>query len=671
MGSPTEAQTRLAEQRAQRPAHRLVITPWIEIEALCRLTLLRYLEGCSAELAAAAAEFFDSRHGEDDIVRDVDTNVWSRLKTTLERITVVDPACGEAHMLVGALDLLDTLLAHADGILGFDTDPRTRRLAIVQNSLYGVEAQVGVLSRGKQRLARAAAGPNHHVCGAGRSNLVCGDSLVERDEFHWSDRFRPVMEAGGFHLVLGNPPYVRHEQIADPLNRLPAGEYKQMAFAAVQAKRHVLFDAGSKDPTSTSLSRRSDLSVLFTLFGLSLLRPGGALGFVVPNALSSAQYGEPFWQILGSGGFESRIVENLARRSFAHAAVNTSLLLAWRGRENPGISSGGAGTRREPPSSSHTFSNQCMGGQERWATGLSRLHSKISGHCTALGTLGQLRYPIKTGLNCFFYPDADTRSRFNIESRFLIPVIKSPRDVAMLAVAPSDLRSVLFHCSYAPAELLQSGASGALTYIAWGSGQSKPGRDARTRLPWPAVPSLRGRDLWYAVTLPAEAHILCPRFFHRRFFFALPEPGILEDQTFYGLRLAPYLQSSRLLVGALLNSSLSYLMIETHGRTGLGDGVRQFALRDMAALPVPDPGRVDASLIPALMTVLARVASRPILSIEEDVQQDDRIELDALTCAAMGLSAAAGADARQYLTALVEQRLARARRREHDGHEPV
>lgn len=663
MGSPTEAQTRLVESHLSHPAHRLFATPRIDVDALCRLALLRYLEGCDPELSRTTAASFDSYQAAGQCPTAGDAGVWSRLKQTLERTRVVDPACGEADMLVGMLELLDGLLSRADRVLGIYTDPGTRRISIVQHNLYGVEAQASTLSRARQRLARAIVGSGQDLPLAVTSNLAWGDSVVERDDFRWSERFRSVMEAGGFHLVLGNPPYVRHEQIADPLNTLSADRYKREVFAVAQAKQHGLLDA-SRSAACTTLSHRSDLCVLFTLFGLSLLTPDGVLGFVVPTALLSAQYGEPFWHTLISAGFDHRIVENYSRRSFAQAAVNTALLLVWRLPEKTVISaSRPADASSSPAARALGRPSRSSGNRTTVPAGLNRVQNSITARCTALDALGRLRYPIKTGLNCFYYPDIATRSRFNIELRYLVPVVKSPRDIDTLTVTRADLSSVLFHCVHSPAELRRDGASGALSYVAWGAEQTRIGCDAVTRMPWPTVPSVRGRNPWYSISLPAAAHILCPRFLHRRFFFALPEPGIVEDQTFYGLTLWPGPRSNRKLIGALLNSSLSYLMMEIHGRTGLGDGVRQYALRDMASLPVLDPTAVDTSHMSALTDVFEQLACRPILPIEEDVQCPDRIELDALVCTAIGLSASVGAAARQYLTALVEQRLARATRR--------
>jgi len=297
--------------------------------------------------------------------------------------------------------------------------------------------------------------------------------------------------------------------------------------------------------------------------------------------------------------------------------------------------------------------------------GLSPLLRRTEGRCTALGSMGRLRYPIKTGLNCFFYPDAAARAQFKIEPAFLVPVVKSPRDVRTLTISRDDLPTVLFHCPYSPTYLEKEGATGALSYIAWGAAQARPVSAGGTRalLPWPSVPSLRGRAPWYRLPLPDSAQILCPRFLHRRFFLALPEPGILEDQTFYGLELSPHLHRHRLVVGALLNSSLIYLMMEIHGRTGLADGVRQYALHDMAHLPVPDIAHMNPALMSELACAFERLAARPILPVEEEVLQSDRVELDSLVCAALHLSPADARNARRYLIDLVSRRLQRARSR--------
>jgi hypothetical protein len=171
------------------------------------------------------------------------------------------------------------------------------------------------------------------------------------------------------------------------------------------------------------------------------------------------------------------------------------------------------------------------------------------------------------------------------------------------------------------------------------------------------VPSVRGRAHWYAIPLLQPAGVICPRLFHRRYFFVAPTTPILEDQTFYGLLLE---QRRRNVVAALLNSSLTYLFVETLGRTGLGDGVLQHALGDMATLPVLDPRSLSDALIRDLTATFQPLAARPILPIEEEVKQGDRVALDEVVAAGAGMREAEMREVRETLVELASQRQERA-----------
>ena len=79
---------------------------------------------------------------------------------------------------------------------------------------------------------------------------------------------------GGFDIVIGNPPYVRHERLGK--------EYK----AALQV---AFSDVG----TGTA-----DLYVYFYAKGLNLLRAGGRLAYITPNKFMRAGYGEKLRGVL-------------------------------------------------------------------------------------------------------------------------------------------------------------------------------------------------------------------------------------------------------------------------------------------------------------------------------------------------------------------------------------
>ncbi len=95
--------------------------------------------------------------------------------------------------------------------------------------------------------------------------------------FHWDlefpevfyDRYgRPLGEAAGFDAVIGNPPYVRQEQLA------PLKPYFQAAFPA-------------------TYSGTADLFVSFFHQGVKLLRAGGRMSYISSNAWLQTNYAEP------------------------------------------------------------------------------------------------------------------------------------------------------------------------------------------------------------------------------------------------------------------------------------------------------------------------------------------------------------------------------------------
>jgi hypothetical protein len=84
--------------------------------------------------------------------------------------------------------------------------------------------------------------------------------------------FPQVMKAGGFDVVIGNPPYVRQESLKDQK------EYYQSRYAVYQGT--------------------ADLYAYFIEKGISLLRPGGVFSYIVANKWMRANYGKPLRKFL-------------------------------------------------------------------------------------------------------------------------------------------------------------------------------------------------------------------------------------------------------------------------------------------------------------------------------------------------------------------------------------
>lgn len=96
-----------------------------------------------------------------------------------------------------------------------------------------------------------------------------------RVPFFAFDVHRPdVIAAGGFTVVVGNPPWVRAERLSEPER-------------AALKDRFTWWRAGS----GRGFVHLPDLSVAFAERALELAAPGGVVGLLVPSKLASAGYG--------------------------------------------------------------------------------------------------------------------------------------------------------------------------------------------------------------------------------------------------------------------------------------------------------------------------------------------------------------------------------------------
>jgi len=93
--------------------------------------------------------------------------------------------------------------------------------------------------------------------------------------FHYQSQFAEVFAAGGgFDLVLGNPPWVRAEDLPSVLRRQLGGRYAWW----------------SARPQSPGYAHQPDLSVAFVERARELVAPGGTVAVLLPAKLATTDY---------------------------------------------------------------------------------------------------------------------------------------------------------------------------------------------------------------------------------------------------------------------------------------------------------------------------------------------------------------------------------------------
>lgn len=135
----------------------------------------------------------------------------------------------------------------------------------------------------------------------------------------WSIEFADVFgEKEGFDIVIGNPPYVRQEDIADPTGKVKdKKEYKSYL------QEMVRLDFPDYFTPKTKLNAKSDLYTYFYIRALRLLNPHGIHTFICSNSWLDVGYGVWLQEFLLNRCPVELIIDNHAKRSFQAADVNT------------------------------------------------------------------------------------------------------------------------------------------------------------------------------------------------------------------------------------------------------------------------------------------------------------------------------------------------------------
>ena len=235
---------------------------------------------------------------------------WDACLAELQTVRLVDPACGSGAFLIEAFDQLhrhyqeinERLIELRRGeVRLFDADRTILRHNLFGVDLNGEAVQIARLSvwiktaeRGKELTDLDA-------------TIRAGNSLVDDHDLDpraldWREAFSTVFAAGGFDVVVGNPPYVRQELLGD------LKPYLAERFAAYHGV--------------------ADLYVYFFERGLDLLRPGGRLSFVVTNKWMKAGYGAPLRRLFAERSWVESVIDfGHAKQIFPDADVFPSIVV--------------------------------------------------------------------------------------------------------------------------------------------------------------------------------------------------------------------------------------------------------------------------------------------------------------------------------------------------------
>ncbi len=518
--------------------------------------------------------------------------------------------------------------------------------------------------------------------------------------FVWDIAFVEIFsQCGGFDIVIENPPYIRQEDIRDLM--LPRDEgikttnkqvYKAKLARAVYQVHPKFFgyqpkkDIKPDKPEASvkhKLNGRSDLYVYFYFHGLSLVNPKGTFCTITSNSWLDVAYGAKLQEFILKQCQLKMVLDNSAKRSFAAADVNTviSLISAPNGHRESGLQHLArfvnftvpfeaildavifyeietASVRVSAPEHCihpllqrsllvHGTGENARYIGDKWGGKYLRapdiywtLLEKGKDKLVRLEDISEVNFGIKTGVDRFFYLDDERIQEWGIESEFLKPAIKSPREGKRILVDPSQLQFKLFMCHADKAALA---GTAALDYIKWGESQGFHRR-----------PSCRSRNRWWDLGKWGYPDMLWQSAYNVRF-------GCFENAGDYfgGARFSfiEFKEKNSGTIRAYLNSTIIPLLIETEGIANLGEGVIQTNVYWLKTLPILAENHIAKEIHECYETI----KTREILSIFDEIHQPDRRALDSIIFDALGLTQGERDGVYEGVIQLVTNRLQKAK----------
>ncbi len=304
------------KKKSKRKKDGIFYTPDYIVDYIVKNSLGKFLEEKEAEIKAKnnlKEEITDVNYKKRALAS------YLEYQSALRNVKVLDPACGSGAFLVKVFDYLLAENIRVANIIADLNNDQTDFMSsegyiksLLENNIYGVDLNPESVEITKLSLWLKSAQKGKKLVDL-NDNIKCGNSLIDdpavagERAFKWEEEFKTIMDAGGFDVVVGNPPYVLCQPSNTPESIL--NFYKNNFEIA---------------------SYKIDLFHLFIEKSIKVLKKGGLLGFITPSTYFTNKYIQSLRNfILNHCDIKSLVL--FEDEVFEDASVETSIITIKKG----------------------------------------------------------------------------------------------------------------------------------------------------------------------------------------------------------------------------------------------------------------------------------------------------------------------------------------------------
>ena len=284
---------------SKRKKDGIYYTPEYVTDYICRNTIIPYLsKNNSTTVMELISEYF---HDPDE------------LEERIKKIKILDPACGSGAFLIKAAELLfeiDNEIQSRKPVVMKQKEleefsKEKEIVKIIEQNIFGIDINNESVDITKLSMFLKMATVNRKLIDLSKNiqvgNSLINDSEIDSNSVEWEKRFKKITDNGGFDIILGNPPYIPIDNMTEREKLHYANNYK-------------------------GIFRKYDTSILFVEKSLSVLKPKGILGIIMPLTWQTGDNYKTFRELIFRDS-SLKILVNLPFDVFEDAYVDTGIAI--------------------------------------------------------------------------------------------------------------------------------------------------------------------------------------------------------------------------------------------------------------------------------------------------------------------------------------------------------